>query len=120
MFCLPNFLGPAPIVYFSHSWDFHKLSLLRRHQLEAAKALYLKLIQKISWKNIWLLSVWQKFIPLILLKFSSSVILILFGTINILVRRLSSVKQKKIKKILKLYVKAPKKQITVKRTLRWN
>ena len=60
---------------------------------------YLKLIQKISWKNIWLLSVWQKFIPLILLKFSSSVILILFGVINVLTRRLSSVKQKKIKKI---------------------
>jgi len=63
---------------------------------------YLKLIQKISWKNIWLLSVWQKFIPLILLKFSSSVILILFGVINVLTRRLSSVKQKKIKKILGL------------------
>ena len=63
---------------------------------------YLKLIQKISWKNIWLLSVWQKFIPLILLKFSSSVILILFGVINVLIRRLSSVKQKKIKKILGL------------------
>ena len=63
---------------------------------------YLKLIQKISWKNIWLLSVWQKFIPLILLKFSSSVILILFGAINVLIRRLSSVKQKKIKKILGL------------------
>ena len=63
---------------------------------------YLKLIQKISWKNIWLLSVWQKFIPLILLKFSSSVILILFGAINVLTRRLSSVKQKKIKKILGL------------------
>ncbi len=63
---------------------------------------YLKLIHKISWKNIWLLSVWQKFIPLILLKFSSSVILILFGVINVLTRRLSSVKQKKIKKILGL------------------
>lgn len=63
---------------------------------------YLKLIQKINWRSIWLLSIWQKLIPLILAKFSSFLFLFVFSVLRILVRRVRSVKQKKIKKILGL------------------
>ena len=63
---------------------------------------YLKLIQKINWVNIWFLSIWQKLIPLILAKFCSSSFLLIFSILRILIRRMSAVKQKKIKKILGL------------------
>jgi len=63
---------------------------------------YLKLIQKINWRNIWLLSIWQKLIPLILLKFSSRKFILFFGIFSVVARRTRSIKQKKIKKILGL------------------
>lgn len=63
---------------------------------------YLKLIQKISWFNIWLLSIWQKLIPLILIRFSSNVLLVIFGLTSVIFGRLSNLNQKKIKKILGL------------------
>ena len=63
---------------------------------------YLKLIQKIRWKNIWLLSIWQKLIPLILLKFIIRKFVLIFGIFRVIISSLNSIKQKKIKKILGL------------------
>lgn len=63
---------------------------------------YLKLIQKISWSNIWLLSIWQKLIPLILVKFCPLSFLIIFRVTRIIIRSVRSLKQKKVKKILGL------------------
>lgn len=63
---------------------------------------YLKLIQKISWINIWLLSIWQKFIPLIIIKFRNNFYIIFFGLFRVGTGRLRSICQKKIKKILGL------------------
>lgn len=64
---------------------------------------YLKLITKISWFNIWLLSIWQKFIPLILIKFRTNISLqIVFGFLRVIFGRLRNLSQKKIKKILGL------------------
>jgi len=63
---------------------------------------YLKLIQKISWSNIWLLSIWQKLIPLILVKFCPLNFLMIFRATRIIIRSVRSLKQKKVKKILGL------------------
>ena len=63
---------------------------------------YLKLIQKISWLNIWLLSIWQKITPLVLIRFRNKNFLLFFGLLGVVFRSLRRVKQKKIKKILGL------------------
>ena len=63
---------------------------------------YLKLIQKLNWKLIWLLSIWQKLIPLLLLRISRIKGFLVFGVFRILVRSISTWSQKKIKKILGL------------------
>lgn len=63
---------------------------------------YLKLIQKLRWKLIWLLSIWQKLIPLLLLTLRRLKFLIFFGGLRVLIRRVSTWNQKKIKKILGL------------------
>lgn len=63
---------------------------------------YLKLIQKINWSNIWLLSIWQKLIPLVLIRFSNKIFLIFFSLLGVVFRSLRRIKQKKIKKILGL------------------
>lgn len=63
---------------------------------------YLKLIQKINWLNIWLLSIWQKLIPLVLIRFSNKIFLIFFSLLGVVFRSLRRIKQKKIKKILGL------------------
>lgn len=63
---------------------------------------YLKLIQKIRWTNIWLISVWQKLIPLLLIKLVNYYYLVLFGLLRVIVGRLNNLNQKKIKKILGL------------------
>lgn len=89
-------------------WDIYlfKLVFLAAIMLKLGSApfqfWYLKLIQKINWNNIWLLSIWQKLIPLILAKFCSGLFLIVFSVLRILIRRVRSIKQKKIKKILGL------------------
>ena len=46
---------------------------------------YLKLIQKIRWVNIWLISVWQKLIPLLLIKLINYYYLILFGLLRVII-----------------------------------
>lgn len=63
---------------------------------------YLKLIQKLDWGLIWLLSVWQKLIPLLLLSLRNLSLFITFGGLRALLRRLATWKQKKIKKIFGL------------------
>jgi len=63
---------------------------------------YLKLIQKIRWVNIWLISVWQKLIPLLLIKLINYYYLILFGLLRVITGSLNNLNQKKIKKILGL------------------
>jgi len=63
---------------------------------------YLKLIQKINWNNIWILSIWQKLIPLVLIKFREINFLLMFSFLRILIGSLGRLKQKKIKKILGL------------------
>ena len=63
---------------------------------------YLKLIQKIRWVNIWLISVWQKLIPLLLIKLINYYYLILFGLLRVIIGSLNNLNQKKIKKILGL------------------
>jgi len=64
---------------------------------------YLKIIQKLSWGLIWVLSIWQKLIPLILLSINSiKPLVFLFGTLSVVLGRVGRVKQKKIKKILGL------------------
>lgn len=63
---------------------------------------YLKLIQKLSWRLIWVLSIWQKLIPLILLSLRGAPLFLVFGCLRILLGRLGTWAQKKIKKILGL------------------
>lgn len=63
---------------------------------------YLKLIQKIRWRNIWLMSVWQKLIPLLLIKLLKEINLVLFGVLSVIIGRINNLNQKKIKKILGL------------------
>lgn len=63
---------------------------------------YLKLIQKLDWGLIWLLSVWQKLIPLLLLSLRNLSLFITFGGLRVLLGRLATWKQKKIKKIFGL------------------
>lgn len=63
---------------------------------------YLKLIQKLSWINIWLLSIWQKLIPLLLLKLRNNFLILLFGLLRVFIGRITNLNQKKIKKILGL------------------
>lgn len=63
---------------------------------------YLKLIQKIKWSNIWLISVWQKLIPLSLIKLVNFNYLIIFGVLRVILGSFSNLNQKKIKKILGL------------------
>lgn len=63
---------------------------------------YLKLIQKLRWGNIWLISVWQKLIPLLIIKLLSYYYLIIFGILSVVSGRINNLNQKKIKKILGL------------------
>jgi NADH:ubiquinone oxidoreductase subunit 2 (subunit N) len=63
---------------------------------------YLKLIQKLRWFNIWLISVWQKLIPLLIIKLIIFNFLLIFGLLGVIVGRISNLNQKKIKKILGL------------------
>lgn len=63
---------------------------------------YLKLIQKLGWTNIWLMSAWQKLIPLLIIKIARLDYLIIFGGLRVISGRLNNLNQKKIKKILGL------------------
>lgn len=63
---------------------------------------YLKLIQKLSWFNIWLISVWQKLIPLLIIKLLRLDFLLVFGLLRVILGRINNLNQKKIKKILGL------------------
>ena len=63
---------------------------------------YLKLIQKLDWGLIWVLSVWQKLIPLILLSFSKLYLFRFFGGLRVFIRRITTWKQKNFKKIFGL------------------
>lgn len=61
---------------------------------------YIKLIHKLSWEKIWVLSIWQKFLPLFFLIIWRSNIILYLGAINRIMARLRRFKQKKIKKLL--------------------
>lgn len=63
---------------------------------------YLKLIQKLDWGLIWVLSVWQKLIPLILLSFSKLYLFRFFGGLRVFIGRITTWKQKNFKKIFGL------------------
>jgi len=63
---------------------------------------YLKLIQKLRWTSIWLISVWQKLIPLIVMKLLASYYLLEFGSLRVIIGRINNLNQKSIKKILGL------------------
>jgi len=63
---------------------------------------YLKLIQKLRWTSIWLISVWQKLIPLIVIKLLASYYLLEFGSLRVIIGRINNLNQKSIKKILGL------------------
>lgn len=63
---------------------------------------YLKLIQKLRWFNIWLISVWQKLIPLLIIRILKFNYLFIFGILRVISGRLNNLNQKKIKKILGL------------------
>ena len=64
---------------------------------------YLKIIQKLSWGLIWVLSIWQKLIPLILISIRNmGTLLIIIGGLRARFGRFGRVKQKKIKKVLGL------------------
>jgi len=64
---------------------------------------YLKIIQKLSWEIIWILSVWQKFIPIMMLMLSKlSFFILRFGFLRAIFSSLRTINQKKLKKILGL------------------
>lgn len=63
---------------------------------------YLKLIQKLRWTSIWLISVWQKLIPLLVMKLLASYYLLEFGSLRVIIGRINNLNQKSIKKILGL------------------
>ena len=61
---------------------------------------YILIIQKLSWERIWVLSIWQKILPLFFLRLYSTPHLIYLGLLNCILRRLLRFKQKKVKKLL--------------------
>ena len=63
---------------------------------------YLRLVQKLSWGLIWVLSIWQKLIPLIIIRKPGFEVLILAGGLSVRLSRVASISQKNIKKILGL------------------
>lgn len=90
-------------------WNPGKLFLLiffRRLILKLGRApfhwWYLKLIQNISWNMVWLLSIWQKIIPFIILTLRNFESAILIGVRNALLGRVGRFKQHNLKKILGL------------------
>jgi NADH:ubiquinone oxidoreductase subunit 2 (subunit N) len=82
------------IIYF--------LSLLIKLGGAPFHAWYLRLIQKLSWEIIWVLSIWQKVIPLLLFSKPRSYLTILAGALRVVIRRVSRISQKNVKKILGL------------------
>lgn len=94
------------LVYLIFKTPLFKILFLRAILLKLGGApfqgWYIKLIQKINWGTIWLLSVWQKLIPLILLSMGPVEILLIFRAARIFISRINRIKQKKIKKILGL------------------
>jgi NADH:ubiquinone oxidoreductase subunit 2 (subunit N) len=63
---------------------------------------YLKLVQKLSWEIIWVLSVWQKLIPLLILSKPSFNLTLLASVLRVALSSISRISQKNIKKILGL------------------
>lgn len=63
---------------------------------------YLRLIQKLSWEIIWVLSIWQKFIPLLIMCKPRFNLLLLTGVLRVGLSRISRISQKNVKKILGL------------------
>jgi len=63
---------------------------------------YLRLVQKLSWGLIWVLSIWQKLIPLIIIRKPRFELLIIAGGLSVILRRVASISQKNVKKILGL------------------
>lgn len=63
---------------------------------------YLKLIQKLSWYFIWVLSCWQKIIPLLLISLSSVKALVIRSCISVVFGRIGAFKQSSTKKIFGL------------------
>lgn len=61
---------------------------------------YILIIQKLSWQRIWVLSIWQKILPLLFLRLYGLPYLIYLGLLNCILRRLLRFKQKKVKKLL--------------------
>lgn len=65
-------------------------------------AWYLSLVQKLSWFLIWVLSIWQKLIPLLIIRKPRFILLIVSRVARVGVRSLARLSQKSIKKILGL------------------
>lgn len=63
---------------------------------------YLKLVQKLSWEIIWVLSVWQKLIPLLILSKPRFNLMLLASVLRVALSSISRISQKNIKKILGL------------------
>lgn len=63
---------------------------------------YLRLVQKLPWGLIWVLSIWQKLIPLIMIRKPGFELLIIAGGLSVRLRRIVSISQKNVKKILGL------------------
>lgn len=63
---------------------------------------YLSLVQKLSWEIIWVLSIWQKLIPLLIIRKPRFGLLILARILRVRVRRIVRLAQKNVKKILGL------------------
>ena len=63
---------------------------------------YLKLIQKISWPFIWVLSCWQKVVPLLLLSFAGREYIIPARVVSLVIGRVGAMAQTSLKKIFGL------------------
>ena len=63
---------------------------------------YLRLVQKLSWGIIWVLSIWQKLIPLIIVRKPGFRVLMIAGGLSVSLSRVASISQKNVKKILGL------------------
>jgi len=63
---------------------------------------YLRLIKKLSWGLIWVLSIWQKLIPLLIIRKPGFGLLVVFRVARVGLSRFSSFAQKNIKKVLGL------------------
>lgn len=63
---------------------------------------YLSILPKLAWRHIWVISIWQKLLPLILLATINPGFLTLIGLVNASLASLSILRAKKLKRLLSL------------------